>query len=321
MIKRAPWGLARVCVGALLSISACTADPGYGGQSSSDWIRMLSSNDSQTRARAARALGNVLALRPESPRVVDALVLALGDTADDVRIAAGVALATDRVRAAAATPALAALLADSAHPSVRRIGAGLLGRVRSGQRVAASLLSLALHDPEPSVRESAARGLGALGPHAKEAAPELAHLLSESMPALRARAVESLATIDPPIDLAMRVFTAAARDSDTVVRVAGALALGSMHSKTDVALAELVRLLADSDPQVRRAALLGVAAIGRSAERAEPYLLRLRLNDTSTMVREAAGVALAAVRGQARTLPLPEPYVRPCAAGSRQPNC
>ena len=82
-------------------VAGCEADPGHGGRASREWIEQLRQGDAKEREDAAVALGNVLAVNPKLERPVTALVAALADTIDAVRVAASSALAQPGVIAAA----------------------------------------------------------------------------------------------------------------------------------------------------------------------------------------------------------------------------
>lgn len=89
------------------------------------WSRMLRAEDAEVRARAARALG-------ESQReaAIRALVDALRDPDEAVRLAAVDALGRMRGSAREAVPALERALADQA-PAVRAAAARALDRIRA----------------------------------------------------------------------------------------------------------------------------------------------------------------------------------------------
>lgn len=89
------------------------------------WSRMLRSEDAEVRTRAARALG-------ESRReaAVPALMAALGDPDEAVRLAAVDALARMRGSAREAVPALERALADQA-PAVRAAAGRALDQIRA----------------------------------------------------------------------------------------------------------------------------------------------------------------------------------------------
>ncbi|MEO7964804.1 MAG: HEAT repeat domain-containing protein [Gemmatimonadaceae bacterium] len=166
LLRRAKGAAARFIVAAsmLALVSSCSADPGYEGRSADEWIRQLErSPDSLERRVAARALGKVLAINPGSERVTAALVRALADTSDDVRLDAGTALVQDRRLAASAMQGLLLALTDSAHEHTREHAAELLATsAPEDARDVVPGLIRALEDPSPRVRESVMRALAHL---------------------------------------------------------------------------------------------------------------------------------------------------------------
>lgn len=315
-------------MGALLAtlvVIACTADPGYGGRTSGEWIQQLSSSDENSRADAAEALERVLQLQPKMPNVVRALVRALADTADVVRTAAGRALATQGVKSPEAAPGLAAMLADSAHPGVRVTAARLLGLVQTRTDTAVASLSSALRDSDSNVRASAAQALGLIGPAAAPALPHLVGLSGDPQSDVRVKVIEALIGTRASPEVALPVLERALDDSVRSVRATAAYALGSLGPLAAPALAALVWRLFDPDAWVRSTAAFAIGRIGPSATAAIPSLIALQRRDTTSAVAGAVEAALAALRGQSLAMPqLPEPSkVEPCRRGSsaRPSNC
>lgn len=315
-------GRALAAVVLMLAIG-CTADPGYGGRTSGEWIQQLSSPDENSRADAAEALERVLQLQPKMPNVVRALVRALADTADVVRTAAGRALATQGVKSPEAAPGLAAMLSDSAHPDVRVTAARLLGLVQTRTDTAVAALINALRDSDSNVRASAAQALGLIGPSAAPALPHLLRLSGDPQADVRVKVIEALIGARASLEIALPVFERALDDSVRSVRATAAYALGSLGPLPAPALATLVRHLADPDAWVRSTVAFAIGRIGPAATAAIPSLIALQRRDTSSAVGGAVQFALAAVRGQPLAIPqLPEPSkVEPCKQGSSaRPN-
>lgn len=153
------------------TLASCSADPGYQGRTSADWIRQLSDTSANARVDAVLALGNVLRINPESRIVVEALARALGDSIDEVRLTAGDALTQFGVQSPVAVPGLLGALADTVHPEVRSQAAGILGRLGSAARAAVPALTNALRDSAADVRANAAESPGLVGPDAAAAIP------------------------------------------------------------------------------------------------------------------------------------------------------
>ena len=178
--------------------AACTgSDPGYKGQSSRDWIAALHSPDSLARRDAAFALGRVLEINPRASGVVDALVGALGDSSDLVRLEAGNSLLRERDLNETAVPGLGRALADSQHAHTREHAASLLGYASgpSAPQAAAALAVTATRDPDASVRAAAVSGLGRLRPTSGPAVVALRRATADSSAAVRQNAVEALSQL------------------------------------------------------------------------------------------------------------------------------
>lgn len=288
-----------VCLG------ACHVDPGYQGRSSRDWIRMLEHPEPRTRVDAATALGHVLRLQPESPAVVDALIQALADSSDHVRLAAGFALATDGVRAPDAVPGLVDVLRDTAHADTRLHAAQILGRFGSAARAAVPALSTALVDSDAGVRGAAGAALGQIGPPASVATPALVRLAADSRPALRRTALDALVRVAAPAPASVPVFVRVlASDSAAEVRVAAADAMAALGPAAVSGAPAATRALTDEDARVRAAAATALASIGPGARAAVPAL-QVATRDPDRTVADAAVDALASVQGRPRRPPRP----------------
>lgn len=148
----------------VLTVIACSTDPGHGGRSAEEWMAQLeSAPDSMHRRQAADALGRILVINPRSERVTAALVRALADTSDEVRLAAGTALVQDHRLPVAAIPGLLEALRDSAHMHTREHAAELLAAVAPPESARViPALTRALRDPDLRVRDAASRALARL---------------------------------------------------------------------------------------------------------------------------------------------------------------
>lgn len=140
----------RVLLLGTLVLMGCNSEIGYGGRSSRDWIRSLSDSSARNRTLAADALGKILEIQPQSPRVVQALIGALADSVDEVGMAAATALVAKGVRAEGAIPGVHAALHDSARAQVRSHAAMILGSLgtNAGEGAVPALIE-ALDDPDP----------------------------------------------------------------------------------------------------------------------------------------------------------------------------
>lgn len=283
--------LAAVVVAAMVA-AGCDADPGYQGRSSREWITQLADTAAAGRADAAYALGRSLALQPNAPAVVDALVGALADTSDAVRVAAAAALSNAGRRASAAAPGVARLLADSAHPHVRRqavVVLRALGSASAGASVPA--LTPVLRDPDPEVRRAAAEALGSLGAAAVAATPGLAALTTDPNPDVRLRALEAVGRVAPGSEAAAPLARALS-DPVPAVRAAAAGAIGHLRDRAAPAVPALITAMRDSAPHVRAAAAV---ALGLTDPVRGEAALRAARRDPDPLVRREAEHALSAV--------------------------
>lgn len=303
---------------ALLIGIACRADPGYRGRSSAEWIGELDARDPNARMDAIEALRVILTLQPRSPEVVDALISALNDSTDAVRVAAGRALSTEGVRAPAALPGLLVVLADSAHPSVRAQAADILGAFGSAGGPAARSLAHALADPVVEVRMAAASALGRLGRAGAPSGAALARsAATDPSAAVRTRAVAALAEVRSGDPTLVQHIVPMLADQATEVRVTAVRTLGRLGPAAASAAEALARLLGDPSPTVRAAAAYALGEIGPAARGARDALARARSDPDSNVAFEARD-ALGVLEGRPRVVrPDHEPTAAErCGAGS-----
>lgn len=161
-----------------MALGACSADPGHDGRTAEEWIAQLeTSPDSMQRRNATDALRRILEINPGSERVTSALVRALADTSDEVRLAAGTALVQNRRLPAVAVPGLLRALGDSAHEHTREHAAELLGSTTPSEASEATRgLMVALEDPDPGVRDAAVGSLAKIASRVPSAAAALRQL-------------------------------------------------------------------------------------------------------------------------------------------------
>ena len=312
------------------ALASCgESDPGYNGRQSADWIRQLDDPDPSERAFAVSALGNVVRLNPSYSPAVHALIGALGDTVDAVRVAAASALAREGVRAPDAVPGLIGVLGDSAHAEVRAHGARVLGAVLSqfGARrrrsdSAADSIALAkgvealvsaTADRDPRVRIAAAQGLGRLGPTGAAASPRvrptLAALATSADAELRVAALEGYVNSGTAPALAVRFARSALADSQPAVRLAAVRVLEQLGPSAKAAIPDLVRTLSDANAFIRSAS---ASAIGEIGPELATDALRRATRDPVAAVRQEAAHALEGYHRQGREDPPPaEPGQHP----------
>lgn len=262
-----------------LIVVGCSADPGYQGRSSNEWIDELHSGDTQSRVSAAAALGKILLLKPSSVAVVDALSQALRDTSDDVRLTAASALTADGVNSRTAFDGFHSLLHDTAHADVRQIMAALVGRLGAvrGRRLVMHL-GEALSDPDAGVRAAAAQSLGMFGHSASVEVGPVSELTRDPDTSVRLAAIQSLPSLGASPEIVLNSMRPALKDSVASVRAAAANAIASLGTAGSPAVADLVNMSRAVDSQTRDAAVAALDAIsGRSLKTpryAEPTALQ-----------------------------------------------
>ena len=257
--------------------SACDSDPGHAGRSSDEWIAQLDSGTVTRKAEAARALGRILQIRPDYPKVVTALVEALRDTTDAVRIAAASALTAEGVDTRAAIEGLHEVLHDSVHADVRTTAVLIvssLGPKRAGALI--SYLCELLSDRNPRVRAAVLDALGAIGSDASREIPTIAQMMPDSVPEVRQAVLRALANLHADKSVLIPIARTALSDSAPIVRAAGADALRSLGSESVPAVADLTRALGDGSDVVVRSATVALGAIGTAANAALPPLRQMR---------------------------------------------
>jgi HEAT repeat protein len=302
---------ARVAI--LATALSCTSDVGYANRSSHDWIAQLDEPAPTARAQAADALGHILLIDAKNSRVIGALTRVLADTVDAVRTSAAVALIGAGDRAAPAAPAVARLLSDSAHQSVRVLAADVLERIaQPATPVVIAALRNALHDPDVEVRRRAIRVLGGLAPDDGDIVAAISTLLTDPSLVVRISALDALARMRGAASPAVVAVTRALADSNAGVREAATYALaqlGAVPAATAAATAAIVaEPLHDRDATVRAGALYALGSLGRADDRA---VIAAALSDPDSIVRREASHALSAFhrhggRDEALGEPTPE---------------
>lgn len=265
---------------AMLTIvaSACDSDPGYAGRSSAQWIAELKSGDESGKAGAARALGKVLESRPDYPKVVTALVAALRDTSDVVRIAAASALTAEGVDTQAAIDGLHEVLHDSIHADVRTSAVLIISSLGPERAIALiSYLCELLNDPSPRVRAAAVDAIGAIGLPASREIPSISQMRTDSVPEVRQAVLGALVNLGADANALIPVARSALGDTSAIVRASAADALRFLGPASLPVVADLTRALGDPDERVVRSAMLALGTIGPGARSALPSLRRLRL--------------------------------------------
>ena len=283
----------------------CQRDASYRGRSTREWTRILDDPASADRVAAADALGQILRQRqgPPSTQAIDALLRALSDSSDDVRVAAAAALSTEGVPPEALVPGVHEALHDTAHADVREFAARVLGTFGAARgQSAVDALTEVLTDPSPGVRTAAAEGLGRIGAGATSAVPALVSLSRNPDVRSRTAAVNALGSVPGLPEASIPALQQALGDTEPTVRAAAASSLGRFRAQAAPAAGELVRLLKDADPDVRQSTAYAFGELGVSTPDVMAALTS-GLSDPDLSVRRAVESSLARLRGQ----PLPRP--------------
>lgn len=285
-------------------VAGCQADPGHQGRASREWIEQLREGDATEREDAAVALGKVLAVNPKLDRPVTALVAALADTIDAVRVAASVALAQPGVVAMDALSGLAQMLTDSVHASVRVQGVRAIGRLLSVSAPAERSMLLAAvvpshRDGDAAVRAALADALGKIASSVTTdtiVQQTLETLVGDSVATTRLRAVEALGVL--PALARRAALQRALQDSSAAIRHVAVLQLRRDTLVLAELQAQLFELLADSSATVRLAAVRALGSLSMARSPNVTAALRARLTDVDSAIRTEAFHAITRFHAQ-----------------------
>lgn len=233
----------------------------------------LRTGDTRIKLQAAEALREVLKIRPDYPEVVRALVTALRDSSDAVRIAAASALTAEGVETVTAIDGLHEVMHDSAHADVRASVLLIISRL-SPQRAIALLpyLCEVLEDPSARVRTAAVGAIGAMGSAAHAVVPSIAKMSADSSAEVRQSTLRALVNLEADHATLLTVSRNLLSDSSAAVRAAAVDALRSMGAAAAPAVGNLVTALSDPDRVVARSAVLAIVAMGSAGKPAIPAL-------------------------------------------------
>ncbi|PNG53100.1 putative oxidoreductase/HEAT repeat-containing protein [Variovorax sp. WDL1] len=219
---------------------------------------------------------------------VPALIAAMRDSDDNVRIRAAGALEGLGAKARSAVAALIVGLKDP-HRYVRSSCASALRKIGAGATSAIPALIEVLSDDDDRTAAEAADALAAMGPAAMPAIPALVRSLSGGFVYMSARrALKGLGAAAAP-ELAR-----ALGHPNVQVRQRAAWTLEDLGPQATAAVTALSATLKDSDAGVRRGAAKALAAIGPAA-RSAAAALRVAQSDADSSVRLAAADALLKV--------------------------
>jgi HEAT repeat protein len=201
--------------------------------------------------------------RMRSDAAVDALVDAMGDESEDVRMVAARSLAA--IGDPEAVRLLISALADSSRWTASMVAADLL---KMGPPVVPALIEIAStsesgHAGAHEAGVTAVRVLGEIRDH--RGAPVLIDLLSRARDLnVRARAAAALGTVGGPF--APRALRAALEDEAWEVRAQAATSLGALHDRH--AVAALSAAIVDDNWWVRRNCAEALARLGEPGRQA-----------------------------------------------------
>ncbi len=228
-----------------------------------------------------------------------ALLLAAGDTLEDVRLEAAGALGLFNSAEGAET--LVNLALTDENEGVRRAAGDGLSRSNFAQ--VRRLLAAALEDKDEARRARAMTILGALG--GTEAGRHLLEALHDPSQAVREAAFFAMARL--PADLLKEKLVPELHNSDARVRAGVAALLGK--ARATEALEGLVAALSDPEEEVRVNSLNALAGLGLPVRRYQNEISG-RLSDPSARVREVAAAALEALREAWAEAPDPSELLR-----------
>ena len=205
---------------ATASTPAASGDgPEFMGQTADHWIQQLAeASESDAKVQAVSALTSI---GPDVAGVTDALIGALDDEADLVRVGASRTLGRF---SADIIPDLVGTLNDHPDAGLRAGVAPVLGNQSADPAANVALQKALLGDADPAVRTAAARGLSVGGEASLPAVSALMMALAEDESAdVRQWSAIALGRIGSDASEAIPVLEAAQEDADrNVVSAAGA---------------------------------------------------------------------------------------------------
>lgn len=248
---------------------------------------------------------------------VPALVEAMGDESEKVRIMASSALGQI---GPAALPFLSKAMAHK-NNLVRRYAADAIGVLGPEAKMAVGVLIKAIDDKDEKVRDSAVKALGKIGPDADKAVTRLIKMMKEGDEVSVPEACEALGLIgaepEKVVPALMEVLDRVNRGEFTwnlnVLGMRPATALGRFGGDAEPAVGTLTELLGSQWEGVRREAAEALGNIGPAARPAVPALIKI-LDDEFIHARIEAVRALGKIGDRAAL-----PALRALAAGDPHP--
>jgi HEAT repeat protein len=254
-------------------------------------VARLKDQDPFVRTAAARALASL----PPSPEIAGPIF--------EKAMADGDETTTQYMLDALATlgpQAVPRLIAALKHPSLRGQTAYILGQIGPAAAAATPALAKLLADPDPNVAIEAAHALAKIGPAAKAAVPALIDAIKQPESKSAHAAVFALGMIGPGAVAAEPVLLELIEAQDTSESMLAAWAIVKMRGVTAETAAKVVpELLVGLDSplvKTRQHAAESLGELGSLAKKAVEKLERAT-KDEDEGVRSAAAKALKAIRG------------------------
>ena len=228
------------------------------GEAARKLALLLASPEPETRAAAGFALSR---LGPDAAAALPALIEAVDDQEEGVRLAVSESLTQLGSAGAAAEPALLAQLEARREDHVVHA----LAAVSASENALAALVKL-LGDDDEFLRAAAVQALGSLGQAARGAGPALHKALGRDLkrdePRIAYPAMQALARIMRP-DQALPAFEYALRHADPTVRLGAVDALGLIAPTEPEARALIEGAMTDEHELVRERVKETLAALGK----------------------------------------------------------
>ncbi|GAB4207344.1 MAG: hypothetical protein OHK0022_35490 [Roseiflexaceae bacterium] len=244
-----------------------------------------------------REVVSALERQGKAAETAEALRVALGDSANTVRLEAARVLAA----LGSADALVRAVLGEglgSAHPSERFLALGALAGLGGEEEDVVVALRNALDDDNPTVRHEALKLLGNLRTSAEGVVAALRTASEHSDPATRIQALGVLGRLPGEGAGALAALQPWLAQDDWQLRREAVRALGKLRSEAPGAAAALSQALRDTDAQVRREAIRSLAQLASSDVVAA---LALLIEDPDPEVRGEVFRALGAQEATAVT--------------------
>jgi protein-S-isoprenylcysteine O-methyltransferase Ste14 len=236
----------------LFAAAGCRGDGSYNGRSATEWAVQLASDRAAARREAAHALRHI---RPRSPDIVRALLVAEDDENPAVRAAAAAAVRQLDARAANALRSAA----EDSLTVIRRRAVAALGTLPDRSPQSIQVLLRALDDGDDSVSFLAMWALAGVAVGHADAIERMRELAGKPGPR-RPQALLVLPWIDVEPHSLLSFYRGALTDTSALVRAAALSNLPHAAGEEQDAVPELLKqALTDSMPTVQLAAMRSFA--------------------------------------------------------------